>query len=90
TCVRGDIVPGGPITIGRAVPGMRAHVLDAALGELPAGVQGELCMAGAGLARGYRNAPELTAEKFVDHPRLGRLYRTGDLAECTADGTILY
>ncbi|MFX8968890.1 hypothetical protein ABTN10_19570, partial [Acinetobacter baumannii] len=65
-------------------------VLDAALGELPAGVQGELCMAGAGLARGYRNAPELTAEKFVDHPRLGRLYRTGDLAECTADGTILY
>ncbi|WP_226017253.1 non-ribosomal peptide synthetase [Novosphingobium sp. FKTRR1] len=90
TCVRGDIVPDRPITIGKAVPGMAAFVLDAALEQVPDGVQGELCMAGAGLARGYRNAPELTAEKFVVHPQLGLIYRTGDLAEYDADGNLIY
>ncbi|MBX9730921.1 MAG: amino acid adenylation domain-containing protein [Sphingomonas sp.] len=79
TCVRGDVTPDAPVTIGRAVPGMTALVLDDALAEVPSGTHGELCMAGVGLARGYRNRPELTAEKFVDHPRYGRVYRTGDL-----------
>lgn len=90
TCLRGDILPGQPITIGRPVPGMRAWVLDAALNEVPLGEPGELCMGGAGVARGYRNAPELTAEKFVDHPRLGRIYRTGDLVECDSAGNFFY
>ena len=79
TCVRGEVTPQAPVTIGQAVPGMTALVLGDVLEDLPDGTRGELCMAGAGLARGYRNRPELTAEKFVDHPRHGRIYRTGDL-----------
>lgn len=90
TCLRGDIIPGGPITIGKPVPGMQAWVLDSALNELPVGEQGELCMGGTGLARGYRNAADLTAEKFVDHPRLGRIYRTGDLVERDPAGNFFY
>ena len=90
TCLRGDIVPGGPITIGRPVPGMEAFVLDEALEPVAEGQQGELCMGGAGLARGYRHRPELTAEKFVDHPTCGRIYRTGDLVHREADGNLFY
>ncbi|MBS0255956.1 MAG: amino acid adenylation domain-containing protein, partial [Proteobacteria bacterium] len=90
TCVRGDVLPGQPITIGQPVPGMRALVLNDALDEVADGAQGELCMAGAGLARGYRNRPDLTAEKFVDHPRHGRIYRTGDLVHRDAAGNFHY
>ena len=56
------------------------------------GVDGELCVAGVGLARGYLNQPELTAEKFVEHPFAPgeRLYRTGDLARWLPDGNIEY
>ncbi len=90
TCLRGDIVPGGPITIGRPVPGMHAHVLDDALDDVAEGAQGELCIGGAGVARGYRHRPDLTAEKFIDHPRHGRLYRTGDLVHCDETGNLFY
>lgn len=90
TCLRGDIVAGGPITIGWPVPGMTAFVLDDDLAALPDGQQGELCISGAGVARGYRNRPELTLEKFVDHPRLGQLYRTGDLVHREEDGSFFY
>jgi acyl carrier protein len=90
TCLRGDIVPGKPITIGAPVPGMHAWVLDEALDEVAEGMRGELCMGGAGVARGYRNRPDLTAEKFCDHPRLGRIYRTGDLVHREADGNFYY
>ena len=57
---------------------------------LPPGVPGELCVAGVGLARGYLNNPELTAEKFVPHPfkKGERIYRTGDLARWLPDGII--
>ena len=79
TCVRGEVTPGAPVTIGQAVPGMTALVLGDVLEDMADGERGELCMAGVGLARGYRNRPELTAEKFVDHPVHGRIYRTGDL-----------
>jgi hypothetical protein len=56
----------------------------------PVGVPGELWIGGAGLAIGYFNRPDLTAERFVDHPEHGRLYRTGDLVRRTADGRLSY
>jgi non-ribosomal peptide synthetase-like protein len=90
TSIRETIRPGEPVTIGRPVPGIQAWVLDETLDEVPDGEQGELCLSGIGLARGYRNRPELTAEKFPEHPRLGRIYRTGDLAHRASDGRLFY
>ena len=80
------IHPGQAIAIGQPVPGMRAWVLDEKLEEVPIGKQGELCLGGIGLARGNRNQPELTSEKFPVHHHLGRIYRTGDLASRDAEG----
>jgi non-ribosomal peptide synthetase-like protein len=90
TCLRQDIRPGAPVTIGRPVPGATAWVLDENLDPVRPGEPGELCVGGAGLALGYRNQPELTAEKFVWHGRLGRLYRTGDLVHAGPDGALVY
>ncbi len=56
--------------------------------ELPVGVRGELCIAGAGVAIGYHNRAELTAQRFGVHPRHGRFYRTGDVAQWCPDGTL--
>ena len=86
TAMRGLIQPGQAISIGQPVPGMRAWVLNENLEEVSIGEQEELCLGGIGLARGYRNQPELTAEEFPVHPRLGRIYRTGDLASRDAQG----
>lgn len=58
----------------------------------PVGVPGELCISGEGLARGYWNRPELTAEKFVENPFVPgtKMYKTGDMARWLADGNIEY
>lgn len=65
------------------------HVLDDVLEPAPEGVPGRLCIAGAGLARGYWNNPEGTAQRFIVHPRSGeRLYDTGDIGRYMADGAI--
>ena len=82
---------GGRPSIGRPIGNVRVHVLDARGEPVPLGVSGELAIGGVGLARGYLNQPELTAERFVES-RLpespGRLYRTGDLCRYRADGQI--
>lgn len=77
------------ILIGKPIPNMQAYVLDRSLQPVPVGVRGELFIAGAGIAEGYHNRPELTAERFVENPfGAGKLYRTGDLASLHADGNI--
>ncbi|WFA84861.1 non-ribosomal peptide synthetase [Paenibacillus amylolyticus] len=80
------------IPIGRPLSNHQIFILDAHLQLVPPGVDGELCVAGVGLARGYLNQPELTAEKFVEHPFAPgeRLYRTGDLARWLPDGNMEY
>ena len=90
TSVRATIAPGDPITIGWPVRGLQAWVLNESLNEVEDGEKGELCLGGIGLARGYRNRPDLTELKFPTHPRLGRIYRTGDLVHRAPNGSLFY
>jgi amino acid adenylation domain-containing protein/non-ribosomal peptide synthase protein (TIGR01720 family) len=78
------------IPIGRPVANTTAYVLDGFGAAVPVGVVGELYLGGAGLAQGYRNRPELTTERFVQHADYGRLYRTGDLCRRLADGSLVF
>ncbi|MFD5114636.1 amino acid adenylation domain-containing protein [Streptomyces sp. NPDC058391] len=77
--------------IGRPIPGWSLSVRDSRGRPLPPGAVGEMYVGGAGLALGYLNRPELTAERFVSDPFSGeRLYRSGDLARLRLDGTLDY
>jgi non-ribosomal peptide synthetase-like protein len=90
TVVRGRVTAGEPVTIGRPLRGAEAWALDEALREMPQGATGELCIGGRAVARGYLNLPDLTREKFVEHPLFGRIYRTGDLVTKLPSGDYLY
>jgi aspartate racemase len=83
---------GTSIPIGRPISNTQVYLLGPENELVPVGSDGELCIAGDGLARGYLNQPALTAEKFVPHPFSSqpgaRIYKTGDLARYRPDGTI--
>ncbi|MEK4355467.1 amino acid adenylation domain-containing protein, partial [Paenibacillus sp. FSL R5-0475] len=81
---------GTSVSIGRPADNMRVYVLDEKLNPVVTGSKGELCISGEGLAEGYLNQPELTAEKFVANPfKPGeKMYRSGDLARWLPDGTL--
>ncbi|HEU5377791.1 MAG TPA: amino acid adenylation domain-containing protein [Ktedonobacteraceae bacterium] len=81
-----------PITIGRPLANTQIYLLDAYLRPVPVNVSAELYIGGIGLSTGYLNRPDLTAERFIQHPfdpePASRIYRTGDVARYKADGTI--
>jgi amino acid adenylation domain-containing protein len=85
-----DVLP----PIGTAIANTIVYLLDENLDPVPPGTPGEIHIAGAGLARGYHNRPELTAEKFIPNPFCdeagSRLYKTGDLARLLPDGQIAF
>lgn len=82
----------GSVPIGRPISNVQIYILNDDLHPVPDGVAGELYISGDGVAKGYLNRPELTAEKFVDNPFIlgKRMYRTGDLARYTPSGDIEY
>ncbi|MBW7475089.1 amino acid adenylation domain-containing protein [Paenibacillus oenotherae] len=85
-----DVTAAEKVDIGKPIANTRMYIVDDSGQMALPGVTGELVIAGDGLARGYKNRPELTAEKFVRHavePR-GLIYRTGDLAQWSPDGSI--
>lgn len=79
--------------IGFPIDNVRIHILDEQLREVRTGLPGEIYIGGDGVARGYRNRPDLTAERFIADPfssESGRLYRTGDLGRTLANGEIAF
>ena len=92
TCA--DVSPGQPVTIGRPIPGCSVHILDDELRPVGPGQKGEICIGGAGVARGYVGRPAETLARFVTDPFANggssgaRLYRTGDLGRLDQDGNI--
>jgi amino acid adenylation domain-containing protein len=84
----------GKVLIGRPIANTQAYVVDKGMNPVPVGVPGELCLGGAGLARGYSGQGDLTAERFVPDGLSGRMgeriYRTGDLVRWLQDGNLEY
>ncbi len=90
-----EVRPDQPVTIGRPIPNHTAYIVDDALTPVPPGTQGELLIGGPGVAQGYLNRPELTAEKFIANPFATdgndpRLYRSGDAVSLDADGNLVF
>lgn len=82
----------GVVPIGRPIAGVEILVLDDLRSPVPVGIPGEICISGTGLAVGYLNQPERTAERFIPHPfHPGqRLYCSGDRGSWLADGTLRF
>lgn len=80
----------GSIPIGKPIANYKVYILDKSSNLSPVGVVGEIFISGHGLARGYLNSPELTAEKFIDNPYSPgeKMYKTGDLGRWISDGNI--
>ena len=82
------------VPIGKPISNTQVYLLDRHLNPVPVGVRGQIYVGGDGLARGYWNRPELTAERFIANPiaaeRSARLYRTGDLGRWRPNGEIEY
>jgi len=95
-CATGIFDPQEPvpdnIPIGRPLPNCRVYLLDRHLNLVPMGTPGELYIGGVGVAQGYLNCPELTAERFISDPfssePAARMYKTGDLARYLPSGEI--
>ncbi|MEP7252799.1 MAG: amino acid adenylation domain-containing protein [Ginsengibacter sp.] len=87
-------IENGNSIIGKTIPTLYAYVLDNSQNLLPIGIAGELCVGGKGLARGYLNRDDLTAQKFITNPFVhepdARMYRSGDVGRWMPDGTIEY
>jgi acyl-coenzyme A synthetase/AMP-(fatty) acid ligase/acyl carrier protein len=94
----GDVLPEADPeilpTIGRAIDGIRLYLLNGRLEPVAPGTAGEMFLGGAGVARGYRNQPDLTAERFLPDPFRdepgARMYKTGDLARRLPDGQLIF
>ncbi|ELX13938.1 amino acid adenylation domain containing protein [Janthinobacterium sp. HH01] len=92
TLRRVSALDGAPV-IGKPIANTQVYILDAGLNPVPAGVAGELHIAGEGLARGYLHRGDLTADKFIPNPfgaAGSRMYKSGDLARYLGDGSIEY
>ncbi|MGH9348422.1 MAG: amino acid adenylation domain-containing protein [Vicinamibacterales bacterium] len=91
---RDEVIDGGVSYIGKPLPDLQTHVLNASMRPVPVGAVGEIYVGGAGVANGYWRRPEATAERFVPDPFTTmagrRLYRTGDMARRLADGGLAF
>ncbi|NMK49941.1 non-ribosomal peptide synthetase, partial [Achromobacter sp. Bel] len=89
---RAEALADGQVPLGLPLDGLRAYVLDEALQPVPAGLAGDLYLAGAGVARGYQRRPGLTADRYVADPFVAgaRMYRSGDRVSRLADGRLLF
>ncbi len=83
-----DLCPSKPVTIGRPVPGYEVYILDEELRPVAPGETGEICIGGAGVARGYVGLPDETRARFITIARSTRLYRSGDLGRMNHRGEI--
>jgi amino acid adenylation domain-containing protein len=90
--LRADVLGAHSSIIGRPIPDLECLLIDANGNLVPYGVAGEICVGGPGLATGYLGMPELTAQRFIEHPfRAGeRLYRSGDSGRRMPNGEIEY